>query len=554
MEASSPGVRLRFAAGTANVFLLLALSAHAQTLPQPQRQPRPQPAGAAASAADGGAAPVPARDRQLQQQDAVAPPIFEPYLGVRATATDNSGLLTSDLKRSDVIGDLEAGLFVRRRSARASIDGDLRVDFVGYLNHTQPNGILPHGHLDLRSELVERAFFFDAAVEAGRTRADVFAPQGTGPSTVNTISSVSYRLSPYFARELTPEIAAIVRSDTVWTHNTGDEPAVANTQRDAHLQRFLARVDRWPLPLGVSLEASREDTRYSQADGTALTSESVRAIPNAAIGGDLVVGVIGGREHNESQTGSITSSRYGVMARWHPSTRTQLDGEVEHRFFGTGWGLQFRHRSPLWVVEVLTQRIPAANPVTLDIGRARTDVASMLESLWKSRYPDVSERTQAARDVVLRRQSDLGAPIDISSESAQLVQRNQLVVALSGVRTTLTGTLYYVRAEALEGISSPTQGLETRQWGGSIVLDRRLSRDTAGNVEIAWSDLDGLGVRTGEYARQITATATVYRTLSPRTTFSAGVRLMESRSLTTGNTAEQRVNEAQVFAGLRHRF
>jgi len=553
MEASGPGARLRFAAGTANVFLLLAAcaQAHAQTPPSTQRQP--QPPGAAASAPDAAAA-VAARDQPLQPQDAVPPPIFQPYLGARVTATDNSGLLTSDIKRSDVIGDLVAGFFVRRRSAHASLDGDLRLDFVGYLNHTQPNGILPLGHLDLRSELVERTFFFDAAVEADRTRADVFAPQGTGPSTVNTISTVSYRLSPYFARELTPEIAAIARSDTVWTHNTGDDPAVANTQNDARLQRFLVRVDRWPLPIGVSLEASSENTHYSHASGSTLTSESLRAIPNAAFGGDLVVGVIGGREHNESQTGDITSSRYGVMARWHPSLRTQLDGEVEHRFFGTGWSLQFRHRSPMAVVELLSQRIPAANPVMLDIGRARTDVGSMLESMWKGRYPDVAERSQAARDVVVRQQSDLGAPIDISSESAQLVQRNQLVVALSGVRTTVTGTLFYSRAEALEGISSPTQGLETKQWGGSIVLDRRLSRDTAADLEIAWSDLDGLGVRTGEYSREITATFAIHRTLGPKTTLSAGVRLMESRSFTIGNTSEQHINEAQAFAGLRHRF
>lgn len=553
MEARGPGQRLRLAAGTANVFLLLALSAQAQT--QTQRQ-TPPPSARAADSPAGQQPPVLAQDQPSQPgRDAVAPPVFQPYLGIRATATDNSGLLTSDLKRSDLIGDLEAGLFLRRRSAHLDLSGDMRLNFIGYLNHSQPNDILPSGHVDLRSELVERAFFVDAAVEAGRTRADVFAPQGTGPSTVNTISTVSYRLSPYFARELTPEIAAIVRSDTILTHNTGDDPAVANTQRDALLQRFLVRVDRWPLPLGISVEASRDETRYSHADGSALTAESVRAIPNAVINGDLVLGIIAGREHNESQISDITSSRYGLMARWRPSSRTQLDAEVEHRFFGTGWDLHFRHRSPLAVFELLTQRVPSANPVSLDVGRARTDLGSMLESLWTSRFPNASERSQAARDILVRQQSsDLGAPVDISSESAQLVQRNQLTVVLSGVRTTVTGTVYYLRAEALEGISSPTQGLDTRQWGGSIVLDRRLSRDTAGNVEIAWSDLDGLGVRTGEYAKQISGTISIHRALGLKTTFTAGVRLMESRSLTTGNTAVERINEAQAFVGLRHRF
>jgi hypothetical protein len=73
-------------------------------------------------------------------------------------------------------------------------------------------------------------------------------------------------------------------------------------------------------------------------------------------------------------------------------------------------------------------------------------------------------------------------------------------------------------------------------------------------VEIAWSDLDGLGARTGEYAKQITGTISIHRTLSRQTTFTAGVRLMESRSFTTGSTSAERVNETQAFAGLRHRF
>ena len=61
-------------------------------------------------------------------------------------------------------------------------------------------------------------------------------------------------------------------------------------------------------------------------------------------------------------------------------------------------------------------------------------------------------------------------------------------------------------------------------------------------------------MRTGEYSREITATFAIHRTLGPKTTLSAGVRLMESRSFTIGNTSEQHINEAQAFAGLRHRF
>ena len=469
-------------------------------------------------------------------------------------ATDNGALATSDVKKSDLIGNAEAGLSLRHKGARLSVSGDMRLNFVGYANHTQPDRLVPAGQIDLAAALVERVLFLEGAVEASRTRADVFAPQGAGPSTANTISTVSYRLSPYFARELTPEIVAIARSDSVFVRNSGDNPALANTQQDARLQRFIARVERRPLPLGIAFEASREDTRYSDAADTALTSESARAIASVALKDEIVLGVIGGREHNVFAGNDTSDFRYGVMGQWRPSSRTLLDAEVEHRFFGTGWFVHLRHRSPLSLVELTSRRAPSSSPIVLSIGEARPDIGSMLDALLKSRIPNESERAQTVHDFLLRQDSsELAGPIGISSGTAQLVQRTELHAVLNGIRTTVTGSLFYVRAEALkgDGAAPPAPGLDTRQWGGSVAVGRRLARVVDGHAELAWSTVEGLGVRSGDYGKQITGSVGIRQALGPRTSFMVGVRRLWSRSFTAAALQPVQIHEAQAFAGIR---
>jgi hypothetical protein len=103
----------------------------------------------------------------------------------------------------------------------------------------------------------------------------------------------------------------------------------------------------------------------------------------------------------------------------------------------------------------------------------------MLDALLTSRIANPSDRAEAVHDFLLRQESpELAGPIAIASETAQLFQRTQINVVLNGIRTTVSGTLFYAKAEELQadpGVPS-TQGLDTRQWGGADALDRRLSR------------------------------------------------------------------------------
>ncbi|MFL6680904.1 MAG: hypothetical protein ACJ8IK_21375, partial [Burkholderiaceae bacterium] len=189
---------------------------------------------------------------------ATAPPL-EPTLAVSAVATDNAELASQGDKRNDVIGEVNAGLIVRSRGARVTVLGAAGLDFLAYARDSQPARVLPRGHLDLNSSLVERWLYFDADLSASRTRADPLAAQSE-TSTSNTVSSVSVRASPYLAHDFSQTLSARLRSDTTVTRNHTDSSATAPD--GSTYQHDVFTLVRKPTPFGVQIDGLHEDTAY----------------------------------------------------------------------------------------------------------------------------------------------------------------------------------------------------------------------------------------------------------------------------------------------------
>src|SRR6185436_7570765 len=130
-----------------------------------------------------------------------------------------------------------------------------------YARGTAPNRVLPRGHLELNATLVERALFFDGSLSAVRTRSDPLAAQSDSASTANTVSTVSLRASPYFAHEFSPTLSATARSDTIIarSHSDGADTSAPN---GSTYQHDVVSIVRKPAPIGMSIDALHEDTRY----------------------------------------------------------------------------------------------------------------------------------------------------------------------------------------------------------------------------------------------------------------------------------------------------
>jgi uncharacterized protein (PEP-CTERM system associated) len=325
------------------------------------------------------------------------------------------------------------------------------------------------------------------------------------------------------------------------------------------VQREVARIERKPVPVGLALEASREETTYEVQTVTPLLIESARATVSVGVDQELLFGAVGGRDHAEYGGTTTDETLYGGLMQWRPSTRTALDVDVEHRFFGTGFNVHFRDRLPQSMIDLSVQRAATATPSAIGLPEATTDPAALLDSLLAARVPDANARDAAVDEISTSRALPTGfaAPVDIFTQTPQLATTGRLDLLLNGVRNTVLGSLFYVKATVLPGtVVAPVgpNSFDSRQWGGSLGWYHRLSPQAAAAAEITYADVQALGDRSGDWSRQWIATLSLSRRINPQAMVSCGVRRLSARvTLASAGTAFD-VDENQVFAGLRMQY
>lgn len=488
---------------------------------------------------------------------ATSPPV-QPSLAFSAVGTDNAELTTAALRRSDLIGDLNAGVRVRSRGARVTVTGDAGLEFIGYARHTEPDRVLPRGYLDLNAILLERALFFDGELSAMRTRSNPLAAQSDTASTANTVSTVSARASPYFAHEFTPTLSAAARSDTTVTRNRSADSTGLSAPNGSTYQHDVVSIVRKPTPFGVWIDALHEETSYQNDSTPVLRTDSLQATLNTAINSELIVGVIAGREHAVYTGASQDDTTYGGVLQWHPSKRTAFDANAEHHYFGTGWNLHFRDRLPRTTLDMSLRRSASASASTFGVTAPDSDPAVLLGALLSSRTPEAGNNDGAVDELVQSRDlpGTFSQPLQITSESAQLATRAQLNLIYNGLRDAVYASAWYQKAAALPGAQATAVAttFDSRQWGGSLGLYHRLMPTVSAAAEIDWSVIDALGTRAGDSARQVTGTLSLTQRLGPRTSLSCGVRHFASHVVLNSTSTTTDVRENQAFAGLRVQY
>ncbi|MEP6501838.1 MAG: TIGR03016 family PEP-CTERM system-associated outer membrane protein, partial [Betaproteobacteria bacterium] len=467
-------------------------------------------------------------------------------------------LTTAPLRRSDVIADFDAGILVRSRGARLTITGDAGLDFIAYARRTEPDRVLPRGHLNLNAILLEQALYFDGALSAVRTRSDPLAAQSDTASTANTVSTVSLRASPYFQHDFSSTLSASARSDTTVTRNRTDGSTSLATPNGSTYQHATASIVRKAAPIGLSVDASHEETSYQDRDASVLRTDSLQATLSAALASDVLLGLVGGHEHAVYSSVAHDDTVYGGMLQWHPSRRTEFDADAAHHYFGLGWNLHFRDRLPRSTIDLTLTRKASASTATFGVNGPDSDPATLLGALLSSRMPDAGARDQAVDDLVQTRNlpGNFAQPLQITSESAQLATRATLNLIFNGVRDTVYASAYYQKAQALPGATATPLAttFDSRQWGSSLGLYHRLMPDVSAAVEIEWSGIDALGARAGDSSRQAAGTLSLTRRLGPRTSLSCGLRHFNSRVVLNSTSTTTQVRENQAFAGLRVQY
>jgi uncharacterized protein (PEP-CTERM system associated) len=471
------------------------------------------------------------------------------------TWNSNTGLGTQS-NQSDTTLQIQPRLTIQGEGGRLRVAGSAVLNGVAYLNHTQPNGVLPTVDLNARVEAVERLFFVEAAYRATQTSQNPFGAQPTAGSTSNTLTASQSRLSPYLQGAAGSDTRYLVRSDNSWTNEqspTTPAPGSTVAGGSGYFGRHSAMIERDPRPFGWRFEASRDETRYRNSTTDTLTTDLARLNLTYALGVDVTGGVRLGYEDNNFQPGG-RHGIYGVQGQWRPSPRTSLNAYDERRFFGSAWQLRFDHRQPQAAFNVgMSRQIDTAPQALFDLP-ANANVAALLDAMFASQIPDAAARAKAVQDYIARQGLPAGTlqPLTVFAQRLSLVTSNSASATWIGTRSSVTLSVSYVRTEdALDAgpLSTGSSLTNNVQTGAGLTFSRRLSPTLGLNAGIDYSRVRGRGAVNTEQSTQRGINAQLSLQAAPKTTAIAGARYrkLDSNVAVPGH-------DASVFVGIGHTF
>ena len=484
---------------------------------------------------------------------------IRPEVEASLVLTNNAGYAAVDQARTDAVLAVNPRLVLSSRGSRVSLTGSFGFEGVVYARTEGASQVRPRGRLDLHSELIEHWLFLDGSVSAGRASANPYAATPDTASAFNDYSALRTQITPYVERRLTSRLSLLARSDHVLTRRVGGssvlDPGGTTPARDAHEQAQLVRLEFQPLPVGWTVELTREDTRHTGASVSLVEQTGARLIGTYAPAPALTLGATLGRESTRYSLVDRTDDIIGGRFRWQASERTTLEARVEKRFFGTGFDLQFRHRSPYFGFMVRANREPVAQTGSHLLGFPNADVRSLFDGVLTTRFPNAAQRGVVVNNLVrdLNLPTALVAPLDLYTTYAQLQEEAGITVVGYGRLTTLTAAAFYrkrTRLVGLDDVFAPASlDADTQQVGLEVDLFRRLSRTLTADLGMRAMRIEGLGVSSASVSTDIVLRGGATLLLSPNSQFRLGARHQVVRSSVTTPT-----RETALVATLLHRF
>lgn len=482
-------------------------------------------------------------------------PVFE----VRAvvTATDNGDLAPAAAAQRDLVFTLRPHVAIKRIRPGLRAELDLSLAFHAFARRTQPNVTTPQLAASLSVTAVERLLYLDAAARARRINNDPF--QGQTPNALSATEDgqqrieKAYQLSPYLERQLTSQASILARHDATVLHGG------AGTDARLATQRSVVRFEQLPLPWGVALEWSRQESHAQGIAASEITSDAVRGTANVALPSDLVVGAVIGRERSRFLLNDFDTSVVGVALTWKPGARTLLSVAAERRFFGYGGHLLLKHRNPFLSLTLSLQRQPVIASALLGNVESAGSARELLDGLLTTRFPDASTRSALVDTTIAARGIDASVqgPIDAVAGYPQLQSKAQVAAVLHGTRNTAVLSLFSQTSQLIhrdgDALSAATlnTAFDIRQNGASLQFSRLLTPQWVGETKIQWSTVEGLGFRSGEVSEIQSFRLSLAQNVTSRSSWSMGFQHLRRETKASGQLP-YRVN--MVFAGINHRL
>ena len=475
---------------------------------------------------------------------------IKPAVDVQAKATDNA-FASSQAPRKDLVLTVSPELNVSYWGAHARLNGFVKVDSISFARNSEQNRTLPSGNLIFQSDLIEQWAGIDASLQTSQTAPNELTPPG-GPIT-DTYTTTNARIAPFIAHSF---------SDGYTKLNARLEEALVKSSASNNLaqrpdQRYSsqsARLERLPVPVGASLEWTAQET--SQSGGASSFKENAtRAGLSYAITSEVYTGLIYGRGSLRTALDQQDETIRGVTVFWRPNERATLDSKVERRFFGTGWRIDWNHRTPQFAWSVLSERDASTYASSLGSMRTSQTLRDLLDRMLTTGTPDERDRADLVDKTIAQRGlTDQLPPLqDPYSLSPTLRQATRGRLVLMGQRNTVSFAGGMNKNDPLALGLTTAPGEHTLERYVEADFNRRLTPLTSLNAGVRWSTQTQSSPNSNlnGRVRTITWRGDISTRLSPHATATFGLKTQNSE----GDLPNVNANdESAMFVGLGYRY
>jgi uncharacterized protein (PEP-CTERM system associated) len=484
-----------------------------------------------------------------------------PSVSLSELGTDNVNLTPSNVAQSDLVTQLTPSLLFSGIGTRARIIGDISVPIVFYARTgSENNSVYPTASVFGSMEAIEKWLYIDGVISITQPFLSPFGAQPTSVTnnTQNRYTQETYKVSPYMKGETPGNVYYELRNNSYWSNANGVSSAttIAGTPvstSNSYTSEWLARIESPVVPLGWAVRADAVNVKFSNQNAQKMGLATVG--PKYAYSPQVRLSLIAGYEDNRFPYTSYTGGVYGGGIEWHPTARTNVVANVEHRFFGTSFLVNLDHRTPLSVGSFSASRGITTYAQQLASATGTGSVTGLLNQLFTSRIPDAKERQEAVDEFTQRQNlpATLSTPVNSYSEQVLLSENVSATAGLLGSRNSLFVTAYYLRTEPISGAGNPLpEGLAAQnnntQTGVDVVWSHNLTSTAVLNFTGFATRTKANAPYTGE-TNQGGVRLDLAVPLSAHTTFSTGARYQS-----LGSNVAPGYTEKAIYAGLTYAF
>jgi uncharacterized protein (PEP-CTERM system associated) len=460
------------------------------------------------------------------------------------TLSTNGNLSTN--ARSEQTTEVTPGIRAVFNTPRVQGFVDYSLSALFYAQGTSGNQFRNALNANAKVNAWDNRAFVDLSGVVSNQAISAFGPQPVnGRSRTNQSETARFGFSPY----LRGSFAGDTDYELRYSLQTADTDTAARS--DITDQLVSLRLGSRPAgqTLGWSFNASSGATDYSLVRDTESSSAQGGLI--VAVSPQLQVTLLAGVESNDIITSRKASyNTAGVNVEWRPSPNARVFVGVEDRYFGNGHNIAIEYRTGRTLWSYTDSKGVSNNPLQEGAVSLGSNF-DFFDQQYQQQIPDPVLRARFVNELLrfYNLPADALAVQNFLTSSATLDRRQRLSVALSGIRSVWTLSVYRSDSSRLDTLVSGGDDFDfntaIEQQGWSLNYAHRLTPLTSLNAGLTNQKSVG---SSGLNLRSTTAAVGLGTRLSLRT--SASVQLQ--RGNYSGSLGSY--NDTAISGFITHRF